>query len=189
LFADQGFAALSMRDIAGASQLNVPSIYHFFGGKENLYYSCCSAEFSAVAGKLNASLVSPPNPKARIRTFTVNLCEVLLESRDFRRLLLQEIIVRDGSRHFDELSTQFFLPEFRLLVGEIAALEGRKEAVEHAFSIYALTFGLILLRQTFEVAGVNKAKNSSPVRLAERVLGIALPKYKWSDKNLSSGSP
>jgi TetR/AcrR family transcriptional regulator len=180
LFADRGYAALSMRDIAAASQLNLPSIYHFFGGKENLYRSCCTSAFASISAQLGASLVAVSGPKARIKNFAVSLCEVLLENRDFRRLLLQEIIMRDESRHLEELSTNFFLPEFRTLVGEIAALEGTKDAAEHAFSVYALTFGLILLRRTFEVAGVDRAAAASPVRLAERVLGIVLPRQKWN---------
>jgi AcrR family transcriptional regulator len=180
MFADRGYAALSIRDIAAASQLNIPSIYHFFGGKENLYYSCCTAAFSTIAAKLSASLASILGPKARIKHFTISLCEVLLENRDFRRLLLQEIIMRDESRHFDELSMNFFLPEFRMLVSEIAALESKQDAVEQAFSVYALTFGLVLLRQTFEVAVVDQAAASSPLHLAERVLGIVLPRQKWN---------
>jgi AcrR family transcriptional regulator len=180
MFADRGYAALSIRDIAAASQLNIPSIYHFFGGKENLYRSCCTAAFASVSAKLGESLVSAPGPRARIKAFAVMLCEVLLENREFRRLLLQEIIMRDESRHFEELSTNFFLPEFRALVGEIAALEGERDAAEQAFSVYALTFGLILLRRTFAVAGVDQAAASSPVSLAERVLGIVLPRQKWN---------
>ena len=124
MFADQGYAALSIRDIAAASRLNIPSIYHFFGGKENLYRRCCNAAFASISATLGASLVSAPEPKARIKNFTVSLCEVLLENREFRRLLMQEIIMRDESRHFEEISTNFFLPEFHALVGEITALEG-----------------------------------------------------------------
>ncbi len=88
--------------------------------------------------------------------------------------------MRDESRHFDELSMNFFLPEFRMLVSEIAALEGKQDAAEHAFSIYALTFGLVLLRRTFEVAVVDQTAASSPVRLAERVLGVVLPRQQWN---------
>jgi TetR/AcrR family transcriptional regulator len=179
MFADQGYAALSIRDIAAAAKLNIPSIYHFFGGKENLYRSCCNAAFASISATLSASLVAVPKPKARIKNFAVTLCEVLLEKRDFRRLLLQEIIMRDESRHFEELSTNFFLPEFRMLMGEIAALEGKRNAAEQAFSVYALTFGLILLRRTFAVAGADQTAKFSKVLLAERVLNIVLPRHDW----------
>jgi TetR/AcrR family transcriptional regulator len=179
MFADRGYAALSMRDIAAAAGLNMPSIYHFFGGKENLYRSCCNAAFASISGALGASLKAPASPKARIKDFAVTLCQVLLENRDFRRLLLQEIIMRDESRHFEELSTNFFLPEFRALVDEIAALDGKGDAAEQAFSVYALTFGLILLRRTFAVAGADGTSAFSPPRLAERVLDIVLPRHRW----------
>jgi hypothetical protein len=104
----------------------------------------------------------------------------LLTDRDFRRLLLQEIILRDESRHFEHISKNYFLPEFRLLTAEIAGLEGAADAADHAFSIYALTFGLVLLRRTFEVAGRARERASSPERLAERVLAIVLPRQRWA---------
>jgi AcrR family transcriptional regulator len=36
LFAERGFAATSVRDIVGEAETSAPSLYHFFGSKENL---------------------------------------------------------------------------------------------------------------------------------------------------------
>ncbi|MBW2551954.1 MAG: helix-turn-helix transcriptional regulator, partial [Deltaproteobacteria bacterium] len=36
LFAERGFAATSVRDIVGEAGTSAPSLYHFFGSKENL---------------------------------------------------------------------------------------------------------------------------------------------------------
>ncbi|MBW2548946.1 MAG: helix-turn-helix transcriptional regulator [Deltaproteobacteria bacterium] len=36
LFAERGFAATSVRDIVGEADTSAPSLYHFFGSKENL---------------------------------------------------------------------------------------------------------------------------------------------------------
>ena len=180
LFAEQGYSALSIRDIAAACKVNIPSIYHFFGGKENLYDACCDAAFANSAAKLNSSLVAVTGAKARVRQFTITLSEILLENQDFRRLLLHEIIMRDESRHYDQLTTHFFVKEFRMLVNEIAELDGAAQASEHAFSIYALTFGLIILQRIAEVARVDASPALNFTQLAERVLSIVLPHQNWA---------
>jgi AcrR family transcriptional regulator len=180
MFADAGYSAVSIRDIAAACKLSIPSIYHFFGDKEALFSSCCSAIFAAAAQRLHESLMSARGPKATVKQFTITLCEILLQDVDFRRLLQREIL-RDERRQFDELTTHFFVEEFSLLVKEIAELETSdvESAKERAFSIYALTFGLIQLRRTAEVAGIDKSSKLTPVHLAERVLSIVLPHIKW----------
>jgi AcrR family transcriptional regulator len=180
MFADEGYSAVSIRDIASACKLTTPSIYHFFGDKEALFASCCSAMFAASAKKLHASLVAARGPKATVKQFTMTLSEILLYDVDFRRLLQREIL-RDERRQFEQLTAHFFVEEFAMLVKEIAELESLdlEGAREHAFSIYALTFGLIQLRRTAEVAGVDKSANLSAEHLAERVLGIVLPHIKW----------
>jgi AcrR family transcriptional regulator len=180
MFADEGYSAVSIRDIATACKLSIPSIYHFFGDKEALFASCCAAIFAKAAQRLHASLVSARGPKATVKQFTIALSEILLDDADFRRLLQREIL-RDERRQFEDLTTHFFVEEFSLLVKEIAELENLdlQAAREHAFSIYALTFGLIQLRRTAEVAGIDKSTKLNASHLAERVLGIVLPHIKW----------
>jgi AcrR family transcriptional regulator len=180
MFAAEGYAAISIRDIANACKVNAPTIYHFFGDKEALFAECCAVIFASTARKLHASLISAGQPKARVKRFTVTLSRILMQNHDFRRLLQREILL-DERRQYGKLATHFFVEEFSMLVREIAELESLDfdSAKEQAFSIYALTFGLIQLRRTAEAGGVDKRSQSNPERLAQRVLSIVLPDQKW----------
>ncbi len=180
MFAERGFAAISIRDVAGASKISIPSIYHFYGNKERLYASCCDEIFRSVATRVHAKLVAEGSAKDRIRGFTVTLAEILLEDRVFR-LLLQRELLREERRAIDELTTHHFRTEFGMLGAEIAKLTRGKNRMEQTFCLYALTFGLIQLRRISEVAGVNKALVRNPARLAEHVLSIVLPSFEWGD--------
>lgn len=180
MFAERGFAAISIRDIAGACGISIPSIYHFFGDKESLYTSCYEYTFKGVAQQIALIFTQPISSQARVKEFTIALCDAFISNHDFRRLLQREIL-REERRAIDQLTTHHFSNEFAQLTGEIAKLRGQTGAVDHAFSIYALAFGLIQLRRIGELAGMNKSIANDPKRLAEHVLGIVLPNLSWTD--------
>jgi TetR/AcrR family transcriptional regulator len=189
LFAERGYAALSMRDIAAACKVNIPSIYHFFGGKENLYDTCCNTAFAASARKIHASMDNIADTESRIRHFVIAVSEVLLEHQEVRRLLLHELIIGDESRHYEELTMHAFVKEFRMLVAEISKLEGVANAGELAFAIYSLTLGFVLLRRNAEVAHVDPSLTLTPVRLAEQVLSTVLPHWHWGGERKDGRAP
>lgn len=56
LFAERGFAATSVRDIVGAAGTSAPSLYHFFGSKENLLVELINDRHTAYCDELEADL-------------------------------------------------------------------------------------------------------------------------------------
>ena len=48
LFAERGFAATSVRDIVAEAETSAPSLYHFFGSKENLLVELINEYLSAM---------------------------------------------------------------------------------------------------------------------------------------------
>ncbi len=174
MFAERGFAAISIRDIANTCGISIPSIYHFFGDKESLYQASYEQIFGAAAMQLRGALIPGVTAKERIKQFTVALCDVLKNNHDFRRLLQRELL-REERRAIDQLTTHHFRREFVDLNHDISTLSGAETAVDRAFSIYALVFGLIQLGRIGELAGMNKLLLSSPAHLAEHVLAIVLP--------------
>ena len=174
MFSERGFSAISIRDIAGECGISIPSIYHFYGDKESLYHACYQATFEAAAATLRGAFSDGDSPEQQVRRFAEKLCQIFLENHDFRRLLQRELL-REERRHIDELTTHHFQHEFRMLTENIALLVGPGAALERAFSIYALTFGLIQLRRIGELAGMDKSIAQSPASLADHVLQIVLP--------------
>ena len=180
MFAEYGFAAISIRDIAGACGVSIPSIYHFFDDKDTLYVRCYEQIFRAASAELHAVMMRAEPGHDRVREFTIGLCDLLLNNHDFRRLFQRELL-REERRTIDQLTTHHFHDEFKLLTKEIASLTGDKQAMDRAFSIYALVFGLIQMRRIGELAGMSKSIALTPQHLASHVLGIVLPEV-WGAK-------
>ena len=58
LFAERGFAATSVRDIVAEAETSAPSLYHFFGSKENLVVELVADRHAAYCEALEAELAS-----------------------------------------------------------------------------------------------------------------------------------
>jgi len=62
LFAERGFAATSVRDIVGEADTSAPSLYHFFGNKENLVVELIADRHAAYCEELEGDLASAKTP-------------------------------------------------------------------------------------------------------------------------------
>jgi len=62
LFAERGFAATSVRDIVGEAKTSAPSLYHFFGSKENLLVDLINDRHEAYCDELDSDLVLAKTP-------------------------------------------------------------------------------------------------------------------------------
>ena len=58
LFAERGFAGTSVRDIVRTSQSSPPSLYHFFGSKENLLVELVADRYESYCDALEAHLAT-----------------------------------------------------------------------------------------------------------------------------------
>jgi len=56
LFAERGFAGTSVRDIVRSSQSSPPSLYHFFGSKENLLVELVADRYASYCDALETEL-------------------------------------------------------------------------------------------------------------------------------------
>lgn len=58
LFAERGFAGTSVRDIVGEAGISAPSLYHFFGSKENLLIELVTDRYNRYCDALEEQLAS-----------------------------------------------------------------------------------------------------------------------------------
>ena len=58
LFAERGFVATSVRDIVGEAETSAPSLYHFFGSKENLLVELVADRYESYCDALEAHLAT-----------------------------------------------------------------------------------------------------------------------------------
>lgn len=180
MFAERGYPAISIRDIATACEVNIPSIYHYFKDKDDLYDRCCEFAFQQAAATLRATLVGPEDSPVRLKRFAIALCDLLLNASDFRRLLQRELLL-PRSRRFEALTSNSFTHEYKLLIPAVGEIAGATGARSRAFSIYAMVFGLIVLEPIAEYSGAKAAMLDSPAKLAEFVLSSLFPEIAWKN--------
>jgi len=178
MFSELGYPAISIRDIAAECKVNIPSIYHYFEDKDDLYDRCCERAFQNIAETLNVSLTSEGTTHARIKKFAIALAEVLINDQQFTRLLQRELLLSQ-SKLFRAITERHFAHEYRLLIAAVADVEGAAGAPAKAFSIYALMFGLVVLRETAEIARAKLSLFSDPKKLGAYVLTTLFPKHAW----------
>lgn len=62
LFAQRGFAAVTMDEVAAAVGVTKPLLYNYFGNKERLYIACMERAGEALFAMIEAAVTDAPNP-------------------------------------------------------------------------------------------------------------------------------
>ena len=90
LFAQKGYAAVSIREIAKAADVNVSSISYYFRGKEGLYHAIVEEHVKAIADSiLSAEKLAP---EERLRHYAQGICEVYTKKPYVTRFLQSELV-------------------------------------------------------------------------------------------------
>ncbi len=98
LFADGGYAGVSMRQLAQAVGIKAASLYHHFPDKQTLYIEALAQAFSKHADFMNESFTLKSSPKQRLNQLIQRLSIRVHEDSIFRRLLQREILDGDEKR-------------------------------------------------------------------------------------------
>ena len=112
LFADGGYAGVSMRQIARAVGVRAASLYHHFPDKQTLYIEALAQAFSKHTDFMSESFVLQSSPKQRLNHLILRLCIRVHEDDNFRRLLQREVLDGDKKR-LQLLADQVFGNFFR----------------------------------------------------------------------------
>ena len=97
-----------MRQIASASEITMPAIYHHFGNKEELFKEVEREIYTVHADKLLSQLKAAGTPEERLRNFIYTLFEALDSNQDYAKLLLRNLVEgwEDNQRFLVQLSLQ-----------------------------------------------------------------------------------
>lgn len=84
LFTAEGFAAVSMQQIADAAAVNKATLYHHFRDKEDLFVSVMVEEFQRMSAGMSAIVAADGSPREQLQ----RIAEYMLSTRhsDFGRL-------------------------------------------------------------------------------------------------------
>lgn len=121
LFADQGFAATSTRDIVKEAGVNISLIAYHFGGKDGLLVACLEQAAENVFGRAAQTLKPPTNAKEFrdiLTLFATTLLQAHAEHPQIFRLVQQEMerqspafmeVLRSRYLNYMQNLVQFFL--------------------------------------------------------------------------------
>lgn len=108
LFANQGFEGVTMRQIASASEITMPAIYHHFGNKEDLFKEVERVVYTKHADRLLSELQAEGSAEERLRNFVYALYETLETNHDYAKLLQRNLVEgwEENQRFLVDLSLQ-----------------------------------------------------------------------------------
>lgn len=126
LFAERGFDAVSVNDIAEQADVSKANIFHHFSSKMALYLAVVRAACQDSLMRLQ-NLGTETGPfAARLENFVQRQLEDMLEREQVHRLIKRELL-RDGERQGRELAEQVWGDGFGRFVAFIRAAQARGE--------------------------------------------------------------
>lgn len=142
LFAERGYKAVSMRDIAKLVGVTQANLYYHFRDKADLIEATLASVFEARAQELDAWLAR--HPSNQIEAFVRWFVQMLMTDRIFARLLYRELLDGDEAR-IAALSRTVLQKPFHSIVA--AVRKGRLDvpAREVALSLVGFALGQVLV--------------------------------------------
>lgn len=96
LFAKDGLAAVSMRDVGNASNLHISTLYYYFPSKAELYKAVCHWAMQSITTATMESLDVDGEPIEKIRSYADAVVRFLIEENVATRILDQHFIFEGG---------------------------------------------------------------------------------------------
>ncbi|WP_234992460.1 TetR/AcrR family transcriptional regulator [Brachybacterium nesterenkovii] len=104
LFAEKGFEATSVEEIAARAKVSKPIVYEHFGGKEGLYAVVVDRETSTLLGALEASLDDPrQHPRILMERAALAFLTYIDDHEDGFRILVRDSPTAAGSGTYSSL--------------------------------------------------------------------------------------
>jgi AcrR family transcriptional regulator len=91
LFAERGFAATSIADIAAACGTAKSLVYHYFGAKDDILYDLLRDHVARLVAGAEAALAGTADPRERLRALVRAEIALYAGARDRHRLLLNAL--------------------------------------------------------------------------------------------------
>jgi AcrR family transcriptional regulator len=103
LFAQRGFEATSIEEIAARADVSKPVVYEHFGGKEGLYAVVVDREMQDLLNRFTSALSAPGHPRELLERAAFVLLDYIEEETDGFRVLTRDAPVTSGMGSFSSL--------------------------------------------------------------------------------------
>ncbi len=118
LFAKQGYAGVSMRDIARAVGVTQAAIYHHFPNKDALYIGAISYLFEQHTLGISEQMAAIDDPAKRLELLISTMLNIMEEDPRFRRIYMRELLEGDERKLAaiaENAFTAFYEPLYALM--------------------------------------------------------------------------
>jgi AcrR family transcriptional regulator len=103
LFAEQGFARTTIKQIGGAAGVNSALLYYYFADKEQLYQEVLRRLIGNLVERTSGGLDRPGPPESRLRAMVEAQAEAIASNPRFPRLLVRELAESDAAHAVGQL--------------------------------------------------------------------------------------
>ena len=118
LFAERGFDATSVEEIAAKAGVSKPVVYEHFGGKEGLYAVVVDREMERLLDAITGALTSGEHPRRLLEAAAMALLDYVETSTDGFRILVRDSPVASATGSFASLISDATTQVAHLLAGE-----------------------------------------------------------------------
>jgi AcrR family transcriptional regulator len=177
LFAQKGYSGLSMRQLALAVDLSVAAIYHHFPDKNALYLEAVRFAFSDKEQVFDQVWESDCSAEEKLARFIRSFIDVMLEDRDFHRLMQREILEADPER-MQLLAQGVFNSQFCLLMQLATELAPEQDAHLLATSIIGLAKYYIEYQPLLKYFPGWKPEHEMPEVIAAHISTLLLNSFR-----------
>jgi TetR/AcrR family transcriptional regulator, cholesterol catabolism regulator len=145
LIAEKGFEATSMRDVAGALNVSLAGLYHYFKSKEDLLYQIQYRTFASLLAAQEETVALPGTPEERLRRLVIGHLAFFASHPAELKVCTYEIESLTGDHYHttEGLRRRYYRLMSHVLaelMGEAADIGGESRASRHA-ALYV--FGML----------------------------------------------
>lgn len=141
LFAQQGYDATSLRDIAAAANIQQPGLYKHFESKDALYRQVLQRALQPLADQMEAT-IEGSGQQPSFTTLTDRLMDVLAQHPNVSMLLIRSLLSQPAQR--DEIGMAWVerLADYGRRITHAAAIEpAQDDLILQIIAIFNLMFG------------------------------------------------
>jgi len=181
LFAQSGYASVSMRDIASAVGIRAASLYHHFPDKQTLYLQAMTRAFEDKAQGFAEALTVTGTPKKRLAGLVLIFTTLMSKDPEFRALLQRELLDGDEVR-LKQIANEVFREPFIAMEALADELAPGCDAHMVAISIASLILYHLETAPIRRYLPGGKARHNKPDVISQHVTSLLLHGLKGCGK-------
>jgi AcrR family transcriptional regulator len=153
LFAEKGFDAVSIAELAAGAEVNRALIYYYFEDKLDLYRAAVESVLAFLPDLWAKDEVLTGPPADRLDAFIRAMWQALERNRDFVKLIIREVAT--GGAASEAIFKKYLAPNFIFVKGILdeGVARGELAAVDTAATALALISGVVLPNLGFSIVG------------------------------------